>query len=140
MGRIARIIFFSVVVLFIVYSIMYLIWGDNNSTSGAGIGLSLSVVMMVVAALAVLVASVFNIIHHPKAGVRVLIGIAVFVLIALIGYSLSSGELMENYYKYGVETAKQSKTIDAELYLMYGLGIIAFLAIIASEVSAAFKK
>lgn len=140
MGRIIRIVFFSIVVLFIAYGIMYLIWGDNNSIRGAGLGLSLSVILMIIAAAGVLVASVFNIIHHPKAGIRVIIGLAVFAILALIGYSISGGEILENYYKYGIETAKQSKTIDAELYVMYGLGIIAFLAIIASEISAAFKK
>ncbi len=140
MGRIIRIVFFSIVVLFIVYGIMYLIWGDNNSTKGAGLGLSLSVVLMGLAAVGVLAASVFNFIHHPKAAVRVLLGLAVFAILALIGYSLSNGEILENYYKYGIETANQSKRIDAELYVMYGLGLIAFLAIIASEISAAIKK
>ena len=140
MGRIVRIVFFSIVVLFIAYGIMYLIWGDNDSTKGAGLGLFLSVSLMVIAAIGVLAASIFNIVHHPKAGIRVLIGLAVFAILALIGYSLSGGEILENYYKYGIETAKQSKTVDAELYVMYGLGIIAFLAIIASEISAAFKK
>ncbi|MFY0645070.1 MAG: hypothetical protein JXR19_11435 [Bacteroidia bacterium] len=140
MGRIVKIAFFSIVVVMILYGIMYLIWGDNGSESGANIGLTLGVVLMIVAAAGVLVASASNLIHHPKAGLRVLIGLVIFGVLALIGYSAGGGQVLESYYDYGVTTVGESKRIDAELYVMYGLGILAFLAIIASEISAAIKR
>ena len=140
MGRVLKIAFFSIVVLAILYAIMYLIWLDNGSESGASVGLMLGVVLMVLAALGVLVASISNIIQHPKSGVRVLVGLAVFGILAFIGYSAGGGQVLESYYDYGVTTAGESKRIDAELYVMYGLGILAFLAIIASEISAAIKR
>lgn len=135
-----KIIFYAVVVLFIAYGVMYLIWGDKNPIQGVGIGLNLSYALIAIGAIGILVASVNNFIHHPKAGLRVLIGLAVFAVIAFLGYSMSSGEILESYYNYGVDSEGQSKMIDAELFLMYGLGVLAVVAIVVSEISAAFKK
>ncbi len=140
MGRTLRIVFFSIVVLAIAYGIMYLIWFGNNSRQGAGVGLMLGYILLAVAAVGVLAASISNIIQHPKSGLSVLVGIVIFAVIALIGYSVSNGEILESYYAKGVDTASYSKVVDAELFLMYGLGVIAFIAVIASEISAAIKK
>ena len=91
MGRILRMAFFSIVVVALLYGVMYLIWGGNNERQGAGFGLAVGVVLMGIAALAVLIASITNIVHHPKSGLSILIGIVLFAIIVLIGYSVSSG-------------------------------------------------
>lgn len=140
MGRIVRIVFYSIVILAIAYGVVYLIWLGNNEGRGAGVGLNLAYILMGVAAVGVLAASVSNFIQHPKSAIGVGIGLVIFALIAFIGYSVSSGEILESYYKNGVDTAKESKIVDAELYLMYGLGIIALIAVVLNEVSSAFKR
>lgn len=140
MERIVKIVFYAAVVLAIAYGVMYLIWGDKDAEAGANLGLNVSYILMGIGAAGILVASAFNLIHHPKSGIRVLIGLAVFGIIVFMGYSMSSGEVLESYYNYGVDTVKQSKFIDAELFLMYGLGVLAILAIVASEINAAIKK
>lgn len=140
MGRIVRIVFYSIVVLAIVYGIVYLIWADANAYSGAQVGLNLSYVLIAIAAVGVLAASVSNFIQNPKSAIGVLAGIVLFAIIAFIGYSVSAGEIMETYYKNGIDTVKESKLVDAELYLMYGLGILAIGAVLLNEVSSAFKR
>jgi hypothetical protein len=140
MGRIVRIVFYSIVVLAIAYGIVYLIWAGGNEYSGAGVGLNLSYILIIIAAVGVLAASVSNFIQNPRSAIGVLVGIVLFAIIAFIGYSVSAGEIMETYYKNGIDTVKESKLVDAELYVMYGLGIIAIAAVLLNEISTALKR
>lgn len=140
MGRAIRIAFYSIVVIAILYGVIYLIWTGANDRQGVNVGMILSFTLLGIAAVGILYASISNIFHNPRSGLSVLIGIVLFGLMILIGYSLSGGEVLDVYLDKGVTSASASKWVDSGLFLMYGLGAIAFIAVIASEITTAIKK
>ena len=137
--RVLRIVYYLGMAIAIAV-VIGLIWSGKDADKGASTGLTISYILMGGAAVGILIASITNLIHHPESGLRVLIGLGVFAVIAFIGYSMSSGELTDVYIEKGVESATGSKIVDAEMFLMYGLGVLAVLAIIASEINAAIKN
>lgn len=135
--RILRIAFYALIVVFAVFALGIKIWfTDSNAAqeTGSSIGLIISYILLSLAALGTIVASVLNIVHNPKAGIKTLISIVVILAIFGIGYAISKGEVTPTYEKYGVETSNYSRLIDSGLYMFYALMAIAVVGILVSEV------
>jgi hypothetical protein len=72
--------------------------------------------------------------------ISTVVGIAAFVVMALVSYSLASGEVLKAFEAGGlVVTAAESKLSEAGLILSYILGVTSIVAIIAAELTRAFK-
>jgi hypothetical protein len=135
--RILRIGFYALIVIFVVFALGFKIWFTDSTASqdtGSSVGLILSYILLGLAALGTLVASVLNIVHNPKTGIKTLVSIVIILAIFGISYAISKGEVNLTYEKYGVETSNYSKLIDAGLYLFYTLITVTVVGIIATEV------
>ncbi|MBT8327375.1 MAG: hypothetical protein KJP21_06605 [Bacteroidia bacterium] len=140
MNNIIRIAFYILVVIAIAIGIGIFIWGGSNPTGGSSMSLIVTYILLGLAVGITLIASIGNIINHPKSSLRLIVGIVAMLVIAGIGYVASQGEVLDSYLDFGVTTAGQSKMIDAGWYLVYGALGIAGIGILVSEFSGLFKK
>jgi hypothetical protein len=68
------------------------------------------------------------------------IGLAAFAVIGVISYSMATDEVLKAYEAGGlVVTAAESKLSDMGLILSYILGAASIVAIVAAELTRAFK-
>ncbi len=140
MNNIIKIGFYILVVIAIIVGIGVFIWGGSNPTKGSSISLVITYILLGLAIGITLVASIGNIIQHPKSSLRLIVGIVAMLVIAGIGYIASKGEVLDSYIDFGVTKSAQSKMIDAGWYLVYGILGIAVVGIVVSEFSGLFKK
>ena len=107
----------------------------NESVIGPAITLSM-VIMGVAAAVAILF-GLFHFLTNIKRNIPMLIGIVVFVILAIVCYNLASGTVLPSYDAGITETS--SKLSGAGLMVMYVLVIVAAGAAILGEVTRIFK-
>lgn len=112
-----------------------MIMGGNESVIGPSITLTM-IVMGIAAAVAVLF-GLFHFVSNIKRNMPMLIGIVVFVILAIVCYNISSGEVLSTYDKSITEST--SKLSGAGLMVMYVLVIVAAGAAILGEVTRIFK-
>jgi hypothetical protein len=68
------------------------------------------------------------------------IGLAAFAVITLVSYNMATDEVLKAYEAGGlVVTAAESKLSDTGLIMSYILSVISAIAIVAAEVTRAFK-
>ncbi|MFT5055712.1 MAG: hypothetical protein ACI80H_000416 [Pseudoalteromonas distincta] len=137
MGKIGRIIYYSIVVLLIIIFVVVLL-GDEYV--GSGMGLGISIVLSVVAVLAILASSVMYLVDNPKSAISILIGIGVFLVVGVISYLLAPGTITEHHLNYGVESVGKSKLVDTGIYVTIFLSIVAVVSILASEAVSLIKN
>lgn len=140
MGKILRIVYWVLVIIALLYGTVYLIWGGGDDMAGSSISLIVSYILFALALGITLIAAIGNIVQHPKASVKLLAGIGVIALIAIIGYSVSKGEVLDSYIDFGVTTKGESKLVDLGLYMFYSLLGISLVGIIVSEFTGFFKN
>ncbi len=118
---------------------------DDEAKAAIGFfntGLWLTIVLAVIAiALAFVVFGVWDLIKYPKQAIKFLIGFVVLLVIFFILYSSANPEvvgfedkMIENDITPGI-----SKFISAGIWTTIGLGSLAFLAMVLSEIRNAFK-
>ena len=112
-----------------------MIMGGNESVIGPSITLTM-IVMGVATAVAVLF-GLFHFVSNIKQNMPMLIGIVVFVILAIVCYNLASGEVLTTYPDDITEST--SKLSGAGLMVMYVLVIVAAGAAILGEVTRIFK-
>lgn len=142
LDSIIRTAFYAIIVLVVIISLISKVWLSGSSVSqesGVSIGLIISYVLLGLAAVGTIIASILNIIQNPKSGIKSLASIVLIIVIFFIGYAISKGELANGYERYGVETANFSKLIDAGLYLFYALISITVGGIIVTELISVIK-
>jgi hypothetical protein len=67
-------------------------------------------------------------------------GVGTILLVCLISYFISSGNLGDDYEKYNITTESQSRFIDMGIYLTLFLGFTAVISIVVSEAVALLKN
>ncbi len=88
-----------------------------------GPSITLSMVVMGVAAAVAILFGLFHFLTNIKRNIPLLIGVVVFVILAIVCYNLASGSLMPSY---GDDiTESSSKLSGAGLMVMYALVIVA---------------
>ncbi|MEY2925288.1 MAG: hypothetical protein RLZZ337_1838 [Bacteroidota bacterium] len=140
MSNIVRIVYWALVIIALLYGTVYLIWGGGDDMTGSSISLIISYILFGLAFGITLIAAIGNIIQHPKDSIKLLIGIGVVALIAIIGYSVSKGEVLDSYIDFGVKTKGESKLVDLGLYMFYSLLSISIVGILVSEFTGFFKN
>lgn len=88
---------------------------------------------------AIIVFTVWSIVQNPKRFIPSLIGVAVFAIIALIGYSMASAEIIPDLAKHPDATAKAHKMGGAGILTTYILVIVAVVLIVAGSVIGALR-
>ncbi|NEN23852.1 hypothetical protein G3O08_10100 [Cryomorpha ignava] len=112
-----------------------MIMRGNESVVGPAITLSM-VVMGVAAAVAILF-GLFHFLTNIKRNIPMLIGIVVFVILAIVCYTLASDTVLQSYDP-GI-TESESKLSGAGLLIMYVLVVVAAGAAIVGEITRIFK-
>jgi hypothetical protein len=137
MKKFGKIIYYAVVVLLVLIFVGIL---SGDSSAGSEMGLFFTIALAAIAVGGTVVSSVLHLMHNPKSAKSLLIGVGVLVVVCIIGYSVSSGELTEHSLNYGVSSEKQSKLIDMGIYLTAFLSIVSVASILISEGISLFKN
>jgi hypothetical protein len=137
MGKLGKIIYYSVVVLLVLIFVIILI---GDSFAGSGFGLYFAIALSAMAILGTLVSSVIHLVNNPKGAKSLIIGAVALIAVCIIGYSVSPGEITEHFINYDVTTAHESKMIDMGIYLTAFLSVVSIGAILVSESIGLFKN
>ena len=114
---------------------------DQFATAGNAfnIGLAGAIALLVVAAAAWLLFSIFQVIKNPKGSIKSIIGFGALLVLFFVLYAMADGDVSSPLYeKFGI-TPTQSKLISAGLSTTYIALGAALLAFVFSEVRNFFK-
>ena len=137
MFKSGRIIFYSVVVVFV---FIFMIIVSNDEYAGSEMGLWIAILLAFGSMLSIIVSSVIHLKNNPKSSKSLLMGVGTILLVCLISYFISSGNLGDDYEKYNITTESQSRFIDMGIYLTLFLGFTAVISIVVSEAVALLKN
>ncbi|MDA8930830.1 hypothetical protein N9811_06365 [Bacteroidia bacterium] len=137
MGRIIRIIFYTIVVILTIVTVF---WLATDVYGGAGFGLNFARLLTIIAALGVVISSVLYMVNSPKNAVKPLIGFGLILLVGVISFFVSPGEVLDEYIEFGIETVNQSKIVDVGIYLTLVLSAAAVVITLVSEGISLFKN
>jgi len=118
---------------------------DDEAKAAIGFfdaGLWLTIILAVIAiVLAFVVFGVWDLIKYPKQAIKFLIGFIVLVVIFFILYKSANPEVIgfEDKMIENKITDNISQFISAGIWTTIGLGSLAFLAMVLSEIRNAFK-
>tara|TARA_Y100000385_G_C12582587_1_gene421111 strand:+ start:108 stop:524 length:417 start_codon:yes stop_codon:yes gene_type:complete len=137
MFKSGRVIFYSIVVVLV---FIFLILVSKNDYAGSEMGIWLAILLSLGAMLSIVVSSVIHLKNNPKSAKSLLMGVGAIIVVCLVSYFISSGNLGDDYEKYNITTESQSRFIDMGLYLTIFLGFTAVVSIIVSESVALLKN
>ena len=132
-----RVIFYSIVVVLV---FIFLILVSKDDYVGSEMGIWLAISLALGAMLSIVVSSVIHLKNNPKSAKSLLMGVGAILVVCLVSYFISSGNLGDDYEKYNITTESQSRFIDMGLYLTIFLGFTAVVSIIVSESVALLKN
>lgn len=132
-----RVIFYSIVVVLV---FIFLILVSKDDYVGSEMGIWLAILLALGAVLSIVVSSVIHLKNNPKSAKSLLMGVGAILVVCLVSYFISSGNLGDDYEKYNITTESQSRFIDMGLYLTIFLGFTAVVSIIVSESVALLKN
>ena len=142
--RIISIFLYILLAIGVVYTIIFYAGNKVPGTAGTpfeepvvtGQMLKLSFVYFIIAAVVALIFPLIFVITHPGKAKYALIGIVIFAVIILVGYSLGSSAPVETTE---VISTRGLKLVDAGLKTMIIMIALAFLGIFYSEISSIFR-
>ena len=137
MGRTGKIIYYAVIILLVLIFVGVLV---GDSFAGSEMGLYLTIALAIIAVIGTVVSSAIHLVNNPKSAKSLLIGVGVLVLVCIIGYTVSGGEITDHSLKYGVDSVQQSKLIDMGIYLTAFLSVVSVVSILVSEGISLFKN
>ena len=132
-----RVIFYSIVVVLV---FIFLILVSKDDYAGSEMGIWLAISLALGAMLSIVVSSVIHLKNNPESAKSLLMGVGAILVVCLVSYFISSGNLGDDYEKYNITTESQSRFIDMGLYLTIFLGFTAVVSIIVSESVALLKN
>ena len=137
MFKSGRIIFYSIVVVLV---FIFVILVSKDDYAGSEMGLWMAILLALGAMVSIVVSSAIHFKNNPKSSKSLLMGVGAILLVCLVSYFISSGNLGDDYEKYNITTESQSRFIDMGLYLTLFLGFSAVVSIIVSEAVALLKN
>ena len=132
-----RVIFYSIVVVLV---FIFLILVSKDDYVGSEMGIWLAISLALGAMLSIVVSSAIHLKNNPESAKSLLMGVGAILVVCLVSYFISSGNLGDDYEKYNITTESQSRFIDMGLYLTIFLGFTAVVSIIVSESVALLKN
>ncbi len=115
---------------------------DRPVSSIFNFGLTASMILAVVAVLLMMGFGLYQVLIHPKGGVRFLLGIVGIGLIGFLFYQFSEVETSGKVYQWmqeGLLTGGISKILNGALWLMIILSIVSLLCLFLAEIRNIFK-
>jgi energy-coupling factor transporter transmembrane protein EcfT len=137
MFKSGRIIFYSIVVVLV---FIFVILVSKDDYAGSAMGLWMAILLALGAMVSIVVSSAIHLKNNPKSSKSLIMGVGAILLVCLVSYFISSGNLGDDYEKYNITTESQSRFIDMGLYLTLFLGFSAVVSIIVSEAVALLKN
>ena len=137
MFKSGRIIFYSIVVVLV---FIFVILVSKDDYAGSEMGLWMAILLALGAMVSIVVSSAIHLKNNPKSSKSLLMGVGAILLVCLVSYFISSGNLGDDYEKYNITTESQSRFIDMGLYLTLFLWFSAVVSIIVSEAVALLKN
>ncbi len=144
--KIAKILSIIVIILGVVFFILTALNGDEIEVNPAlqkkilnPYG-SLAFITILIAAGAIILFSLMDIIAKPKSLVRFLIVIGILVVLGFIGYSLSGNNFNAEELQRLKSTADESRMVGAALIFTYFVGALTVLALIVSNSINFFRR
>jgi hypothetical protein len=98
-----------------------------------------SKLLLIVGVAIMVISPIYGFILHPKNAVKLLISLALFVVVIIIGYSLAGNEFSELRLEELKATAETSKLVGMGLYVTYIAFGLAILAAIYTSIIKVFK-
>lgn len=116
---------------------------EQDTTSIFDLGLWMTIILVVIAALAIIVFSVFSIVNDPKGSLKGLVGLGVIILIFIIGYALTgtpdeSTRLASVIERFQVNMSDH-QIINGALFSALGIIILTVVAFVFGEISGLLK-
>ena len=102
------------------------------------IAIPLALIMVGLAALLSIALPLIKSLGEPKVLVKSLIGVALIVVVFLIGWALAGNEVTAKYASFGINETS-SKLVGGALTTMYILFVLAVIGIVYSEFNKALK-
>ena len=115
---------------------------EQGTTSIFNLGLGGAVALIILCAVGIVLFGIYNLITHPKAAVKFLIGVGLLLGLVLIFYSMSEVETTGKVYTEITEgrlTGGASRVISGALTTVLVLAGLAALAFVVSEIRNLFK-
>jgi len=141
MQKISTIVLYILAAISVVFALMFFLGpteiADNGEAASVFTGLNLAWagVLFIIAVVLTLAFSLIQVVTNPKALKGAAIAIIAAIVLIVISYFLSSGEIPE-----GEEvTATTARIVDTGLIMTAILAVVSLLAIIVSEVYRAFR-
>lgn len=103
------------------------------------VGIIIAYILIVIGVVSAIVFPLINAISQPELLRKSGIGVVGILIVFGIGYAISDSELTTKFIQSGVETEGLSKMIGGALTMVYLLMGVAFVGIIYTEFSKAFK-
>ena len=95
--------------------------------------------LLIIGVAVMVISPIYGFINHPKNAVKLLISLALFVVIIIIGYSLAGNDFGPLRLEELKTTAETSKLVGMGLYVTYIMFGLAIVAAIYSSIVKVFK-
>ena len=113
-----------------------LFYTDNLSVNAF---INLSKLILIIGVVIMVISPIYGFINHPKNMVKLLISLALFVVVIIIGYSLAGNEFTELRLEELKTTAETSKLVGMGLIVTYIAFVLTILAAIYASIIKVFK-
>ncbi|MCB2219882.1 MAG: hypothetical protein KQI35_05750 [Bacteroidetes bacterium] len=132
---------FILIGLAVILQIIVLVKGEDGLVGSSVLDnyARLAYVALAIAAILAILFPILFMIQNPKNALKVLIGLAGFVVIGFICYSIATNSFNIVQLEELETTAEVSKSVGAALYFTYIVGGIAVVSIIFSGIAGLFK-
>ena len=101
--------------------------------------INLSKLLLVIGVAIMIISPIYGFINHPKNAMKLLISLALFVVVIIVGYSLAGNEFTELRLEELKTTAETSKLVGMGLIVTYIAFVLTILAAIYASIIKAFK-
>ena len=91
----------------------------TKESNGVSMGLTLAYILAGAGILGMVAIAVKGMVNKPKSAVKVGIGVAIIVVLFLVGYVIDAGTTSDAWKEFGVTTSTSSKMIGGALIMMY---------------------
>jgi len=98
-----------------------------------------SKLLLIVGVIIMVISPIYGFILHPKNAIKLLISLALFVVVIIIGYSVAGNEFSDLRLEELKTTAETSKLVGMGLYVTYIAFGLALLAAIYASIIKVFK-
>jgi len=110
----------------------------TNSIS-TGLFIDWAILLLIVGVIIMIISPIYGYISHPKNVVKLLISVALFIVVLIVGYTFAGNEFTDLRLEELKTTAETSKLVGMGLIVTYISLALAFIAVIYASIVKAFN-